>query len=53
MEQDFKIAKEAKMHQEVYVINQSVIKVTEDVIFLNRYKHLYWGGNILHIVGHY
>jgi len=44
MEEDFKIAKEAKMHQEVYVTNQSVIKVTEDVIFMNRYKHLYWGG---------
>ena len=32
------------MIQEVYVTNQSIIKTTEDVIFVNRYKHSLWGG---------
>lgn len=34
------------MNQEVYVTNQSVLKVTEDVVFMNQYKHPAWGGNI-------
>jgi len=32
------------MNQEVSVTNQSVIKITEDVIFMNRYKSNMWGG---------
>ena len=48
MGQDFKInMKGEKMNQESYVINQSVIKVTEDVLFMNRYKHPFGGDNIL------
>jgi hypothetical protein len=44
MKQDFKITKEEKVRQEVYVTNQSIIKITEDVIFMNRYKSNMWGG---------
>jgi len=32
------------MNKKVYVSNQSVIKITEDVIFMNRYKSNMWGG---------
>jgi hypothetical protein len=32
------------MNEEVYVTNQSIIKTTEDVAFMNRYKSNMWGG---------
>ena len=44
MEQDFKVNTEEKMNQKVSVSNQSVIKVTKDVIFINRYRSNVWGG---------
>ena len=51
MGQDFKInMKGEKMNQELYVSNQSIIKTTEDVVFIEQYSSDSLGGNILHIV---